>query len=62
MTGGVLAVAVVAGALPVSVLSFERPEDASRVFMMASMDPVTYQVVSLDPPPEARRPTRTGDD
>ncbi|WP_260859701.1 hypothetical protein [Streptomyces cupreus] len=41
----------------VSVLSFERPEDASRVFMMASMDPVTYQVVSLDPPPEAGLPT-----
>ncbi|GAA3805128.1 hypothetical protein GCM10023083_45410 [Streptomyces phyllanthi] len=41
----------------VTVLSFERPEDASRVFMMASMDPVTYQVVSLDPPPEAGMPT-----
>jgi len=41
----------------VSVLSFERVEDASRVFMMASMDPVTYQVVSLDPPPEAGLPT-----
>ncbi|MER7573077.1 hypothetical protein [Streptomyces sp. NPDC126514] len=41
----------------VSVLSFERPEDASRVFMMASMDPVTYQVVSLDPAPEAGLPT-----
>ncbi|MFI6013871.1 hypothetical protein ACIBAG_34560 [Streptomyces sp. NPDC051243] len=41
----------------VTVLSFERVEDASRVFMMASMDPVTYQVVSLDPPPEAGMPT-----
>lgn len=41
----------------VTVLSFERAEDASRVFMMASMDPVTYQVVSLDPPPEAGLPT-----
>ncbi|WP_234311731.1 hypothetical protein [Streptomyces griseus] len=41
----------------VSVLSFRRVEDASRVFMMASMDPVTYQVVSLDPPPEAGLPT-----
>ncbi|MGP4051110.1 hypothetical protein [Streptomyces sp. 2A115] len=37
----------------VAVLSFQRVEDASRVFAMASMDPVTYQVVSLDPPPEA---------
>ncbi|WP_328870852.1 hypothetical protein OHT76_12455 [Streptomyces sp. NBC_00287] len=41
----------------VSVLTFERVEDASRVFMMASMDPVAYQVVSLDPPPEAGLPT-----
>jgi hypothetical protein len=41
----------------VTVLSFERVEDASRVFAMASMDPVTYQVVSLDPPPEAGLPT-----
>lgn len=41
----------------VTVLSFARVEDASRVFMMASMDPVTYQVVSLDPPPEADLPT-----
>lgn len=41
----------------VTVLSFERVEDASRVFAMASMDPVTYQVVSLDPPPEAGMPT-----
>ncbi len=41
----------------VSVLSFRRVEDASAVFMMASMDPVTYQVVSLDPPPEAGLPT-----
>lgn len=41
----------------VSVLSFRRVEDASRVFMMASMDPVTYQVVSLDPPPAAGLPT-----
>ncbi|MBZ9643917.1 hypothetical protein K8369_31995, partial [Streptomyces sp. PSKA30] len=41
----------------VSVLSFRRVEDASTVFAMASMDPVTYQVVSLDPPPEAGMPT-----
>ncbi|MBC9726073.1 hypothetical protein H8R17_14530 [Streptomyces sp. TRM68367] len=41
----------------VTVLSFRRVEDASRVFAMASMDPVTYQVVSLDPPPEAGMPT-----
>lgn len=41
----------------VTVLSFDRVEDASRVFMMASMDPVAYQVVSLDPPPEAGLPT-----
>ncbi|MFD3500525.1 hypothetical protein ACFWWT_10900 [Streptomyces sp. NPDC058676] len=41
----------------VSVLSFRRVEDASAVFTMASMDPVTYQVVSLDPPPEAGLPT-----
>ncbi|WAZ21269.1 hypothetical protein STRCI_002430 [Streptomyces cinnabarinus] len=41
----------------VSVLSFRTVEDASRVFMMASMDPVTYQVVSLDPAPEAGLPT-----
>lgn len=41
----------------VTVVSFQRVEDASRVFMMASMDPVTYQVVSLDPPPGAGLPT-----
>ncbi|MFF0202632.1 hypothetical protein [Streptomyces sp. NPDC005017] len=41
----------------VSVLSFDRPGDASRVFAMASMDPVTYQVVSLDPAPGAGLPT-----
>lgn len=41
----------------VTVLSFERVEDASRVFMMSSMDPVTYQVVSLDPPAQAGLPT-----
>lgn len=41
----------------VTVLSFERVQDASRVFMMSSMDPVTYQVVSLDPPPRAGLPT-----
>ncbi|MEU1176336.1 hypothetical protein ABZ464_01565 [Streptomyces sp. NPDC005820] len=43
--------------ITVTVLSFARVEDASRVFMMASTDPVTYQVVSLDPPPEAGLPT-----
>ncbi|MFJ3668289.1 hypothetical protein ACIPSE_17795 [Streptomyces sp. NPDC090106] len=41
----------------VTVLSFTRAEDASAVFAMASMDPVTYQVMSLDPPPEAGLPT-----
>jgi len=41
----------------VTVVSFRRVEDASRVFAMASMDPVRYQVVSLDPPPEAGLPT-----
>lgn len=41
----------------VTVLSFRRVEDASSVFAMASMDPVTYQVVSLDPPPAAGLPT-----
>lgn len=41
----------------VSVLSFKTVQDASTVFGMASMDPVTYQVVSLDPPPEAGLPT-----
>ncbi|MER5217292.1 hypothetical protein ABT063_43910 [Streptomyces sp. NPDC002838] len=41
----------------VTVASFARVEDASTVFAMASMDPVTYQVVSLDPPPEAGLPT-----
>ncbi|MDG9716129.1 hypothetical protein [Streptomyces sp. DH24] len=41
----------------VTVLSFERVEDASRVMAMASMDPVSYQVVSLDPPPGAGLPT-----
>ncbi|MGV9939289.1 hypothetical protein [Streptomyces sp. NPDC003401] len=43
--------------ITVTVLSFARVEDATRVFTMASMDPVTYQVVSLDPPPEAGMPT-----
>ncbi|PWI18806.1 hypothetical protein DI272_35205 [Streptomyces sp. Act143] len=41
----------------VTVLSFRTVQDASSVFAMASMDPVTYQVVSLDPPPEAGMPT-----
>lgn len=41
----------------VTVLSFRTVQDASTVFGMASMDPVTYQVVSLDPPPEAGLPT-----
>ncbi|WP_406009366.1 hypothetical protein OG440_26995 [Streptomyces sp. NBC_00637] len=34
----------------VTVLSFERVEDASRVSTTASADPVTYRVVPLDPP------------
>lgn len=41
----------------VTVLSFARVEDASRVFAMASMDPVRYQTVSLDPPAKAGLPT-----
>ncbi|WND37946.1 hypothetical protein RI578_28295 [Streptomyces sp. BB1-1-1] len=41
----------------VTVASFVRAEDAGTVFAMASMDPVTYQTVSLDPPPEAGLPT-----
>ncbi|MFD9432809.1 hypothetical protein [Streptomyces sp. NPDC060002] len=41
----------------VTVLSFERVEDASRVFSLASTDPMTYRVVSLDPPPQAGLPT-----
>ncbi|MET8567106.1 hypothetical protein [Streptomyces sp. NPDC004783] len=41
----------------VTVMSFARVEDAASVFGMASMDPVTYQVVSLDPPPRAGLPT-----
>ena len=41
----------------VTVLSFRTVQDASKVFAMASMDPVAYQVVSLDPPPEAGLPT-----
>ncbi|MGX1884171.1 hypothetical protein [Streptomyces sp. NPDC055287] len=41
----------------IGVLSLKRAQDAASVFGMASMDPVTYQVVSLDPPPEADLPT-----
>ncbi|MCC8339998.1 hypothetical protein LMJ38_29215 [Streptomyces sp. R1] len=41
----------------VTVASFVRAEDAGTVFGMASMDPVTYQTVSLDPPPGAGLPT-----
>ncbi|KUO23120.1 hypothetical protein AQJ91_00680 [Streptomyces dysideae] len=41
----------------VSVVSFRRAEDAWLVFGTAAMDPVTYQVVSLDPPPSAGLPT-----
>ncbi|MYR41865.1 hypothetical protein GTW67_07480 [Streptomyces sp. SID5910] len=41
----------------VTVVSFRRAEDAGSVFGLASMDPVTYQTVSLDPPPEANMPT-----
>lgn len=41
----------------VTVLSFERVEDASRVFTMASADPPRYRVDPLDPPPRAGLPT-----
>ncbi|MDR6973443.1 hypothetical protein J2X68_000112 [Streptomyces sp. 3330] len=41
----------------VTVLSFERVEDAWRVFTTASADPVTYQAYPLDPPAEAGLPT-----
>lgn len=41
----------------VTVLSFRRVEDASAVFARASLDPVAYQVVSLDPPPRSGLPT-----
>ncbi|TQJ87633.1 hypothetical protein [Streptomyces sp. SLBN-31] len=43
--------------ITVTVVSFRRAEDSGMVFGMASMDPVTYQVVSLDPPPQAGLPT-----
>ncbi|MFD7130128.1 hypothetical protein [Streptomyces sp. NPDC059894] len=43
--------------ITVTVLSFARVEDASRVFARASADPATYRVVPLDPPPEAGLPT-----
>lgn len=41
----------------VTVVTYRRAEDAMLVFGMAATDPVTYQVVSLDPPPEAGLPT-----
>ncbi|MET8164643.1 hypothetical protein ABZT34_10345 [Streptomyces sp. NPDC005329] len=41
----------------VTVLSFARVEDASRVFTTAAKDPVTYRAVALDPPPRAGLPT-----
>ncbi|MEU9311475.1 hypothetical protein [Streptomyces sp. NPDC048256] len=41
----------------VTVLSFERVEDASRVFTTASADPVRYRMDPLDPPPQAGLPT-----
>ncbi|MFE9672926.1 hypothetical protein ACFYO5_02180 [Streptomyces sp. NPDC006259] len=43
--------------ITLTVLSFARVEDASRVFRTVSTNPVAYQVVSLDPPPEAGLPT-----
>ncbi|MET9500322.1 hypothetical protein ABZY42_01040 [Streptomyces sp. NPDC006622] len=43
--------------ITLTVLSFARVEDAARVFRTASTNPVAYQVVSLDPPPEAGLPT-----
>ena len=39
--------------ITVTVLSFRQAQDASSVMVMASMDPVTYQVVSLDPPEDS---------
>ncbi|OQR59294.1 hypothetical protein B6E66_36100 [Streptomyces maremycinicus] len=41
----------------VTVLSFTRVEDASRVFATVSADPVTYRAIALDPPPRAGLPT-----
>ncbi|WP_307162931.1 hypothetical protein [Streptomyces rishiriensis] len=41
----------------VTVLSFVRAQDASRVFTTVSTDPVTYRAVPLDPPPQAGLPT-----
>ncbi|MER5445544.1 hypothetical protein ABT052_24370 [Streptomyces sp. NPDC002766] len=43
--------------ITVTVVSFRRAEDSGMVFGMAAMDPLTYQVVSLDPPPQAGLPT-----
>ncbi|MGK5499660.1 hypothetical protein [Streptomyces sp. URMC 125] len=40
----------------VTVASFERAEDAGTVMGMAAVDPVTYQVVSLAPPPGSDLP------
>ncbi|MCI3270220.1 hypothetical protein [Streptomyces cylindrosporus] len=43
--------------ITITVVSFKRAEDMGLVFGMASTDPVTYQTVSLDPPPSAGLPT-----
>jgi hypothetical protein len=57
LTAALFTDAVRRSQVTVTVLSFRTVQDASSVFGMASMDPVTYQVVSLDPPPQAGLPT-----
>ncbi|MCC3769439.1 hypothetical protein K6I34_001621, partial [Streptomyces sp. UNOC14_S4] len=36
--------------ITIGVLSFKRAEDAATVFGMAGLDPLKYEVASLDPP------------
>ncbi|MBT2382526.1 hypothetical protein [Streptomyces sp. ISL-11] len=42
--------------ISVTVMSFRKVEDAATVMGMATMSPVRYQVVSLDPPPGSDLP------
>ncbi|MGW1073839.1 hypothetical protein [Streptomyces sp. NPDC002537] len=37
--------------ITVGVLSFKRVEDAGTVFAMTGLDPLKYEMMSLDPPP-----------